>query len=137
MTLSNPTVRARLSQVAPNVVPLLYDADYACPTSDWLFNKFAPWFRANYPQYTRKRDCDNFARRLAVDAQDLHAESDNEAEALAVGEFCYIGSSHVKGPHIINFAFVDAGDLVFLEPQNAMRLSLTPLELMSCYHIAM
>jgi hypothetical protein len=121
---------------------VFYDTTYARPTNDWLFNEFWPWFRkerraVGVGQWTRRNDCDNFARAYCVFAQDAHAaHSDGAgAEAVAVGEFCYVGSSHVTRPHAIVCAFTEDG-LIFIEPQTGQRLALTPQEILTCFHAA-
>lgn len=119
---------------------MCYDTTYARPTAAWLVDKFYPWWKvnrwnSNLDKWTRKNDCDNFARAYAVACQDAHAETEQGDEALAVGEFCYIGSSHVKGSHAIICAFTDEGR-IFIEPQTGQRLKLTPEEIQTCYHAA-
>ncbi len=119
---------------------MCYDATYGKPTVEWLLRKFYPWWKArrwegNLDKWTRKNDCDNFGRAFAVAAQDAHADTNQADEGLAVGEFCYIGSSHVQGPHHIVAAFTDEG-LIFIEPQTGQRLALTPAEIQTCFHAA-
>lgn len=117
-----------------------YDNTYAKPTNSWLFNEFIPWFKTNRWQrdkskWDRKNDCDNFARTFCVYVQDAHSDGKSDAEALAVGEFCYVGSTHVQGPHAIVCAITEDG-LIFIEPQSGQRLALTPTEIQSCFHVA-
>lgn len=123
------------------VGPFCYDASYGKPTEDWLLNKFWPWFRdtrfeANKHKWTPKNDCDNFARRWAMECQDAHADTDQGDEGLAVGEFCYHASSGaVQGPHAIVVAITDQG-VIFIEPQTGQRLTLTPNEIISCFRVS-
>lgn len=119
--------------------PFFYDTTYARPTNNWLFNQFYPWFKAtrwagNLDKWTRKNDCDNFARSFCAFAQDAHVPTTNGADAVAVGEFCYVGSTHVQGPHAIVCAFTE-DNLVFIEPQTGQRLALTPTEIQSCFRV--
>jgi hypothetical protein len=134
--------RADIQPFFPAWAPVfLYDESYARPTNDWIFNKFYPWFKTkrwnnDVSRWTRKNDCDNFARAFCVFAQDAHADSVGSTdEGLAVGEFCYIGSSHVKGPHAIVCAFTEDG-LIFIEPQTGQRLALTPSEIQTCFRVS-
>ncbi len=117
---------------------VFYDVTYALPTTRWLFDEFVPWFRtqrfkANRHKWERKNDCDNFARAFAVFAADAHNEGRSDLEGIAVGVFCYIGSSHVRGPHAITCAITEEG-LIFIEPQTGQRLALTPAEIQTCFH---
>lgn len=124
-----------------NVAPFFYDETYAKPTNSWLFDKFYPWFKAHrwsgsLHRWSRKNDCDNFARAFCTYAQDAHARtSGNDAEALAVGEFCYHASSNVQGPHAIVCAVTEDG-LIFIEPQTGERLNLTPQEISTCFRVS-
>lgn len=113
-----------------------YDETYARPKNDWVFNQFYPWLRSRHStKWTRKHDCDNIARRFCVECQDAHADSNHTDEALAVGEFCYVGTTHVKGPHAIVVAFTEDPVPVFIEPQTGQRLALTPTEILSCFRV--
>ena len=122
------------------IAPFFYDVDYAKPTSDWLLNEFGPWFRKNrwkkdLDKWSRRNDCDNTARSYCVAAQDAHAKGDSQAEAIAVGEFCYIATTHVQGAHAIVCAFTEEG-LIFIEPQTGQRLALIPTEIQSCFRVS-
>ena len=119
--------------------PVLFaDASYARPTLRWLQGQFWDAFRqdrwAKVGSYSRKNDCDNWARAFAQLAQDSHAQtrSGSDDEALAVGEFFYTKASG-EG-HAINAAFTDVG-LVFIEPQNGLTLKLTTSEILSCFFV--
>lgn len=114
-----------------------YDETYARPTNDWIFNRFYPWLRSKHStKWKRKKDCDNLARRFVIECQDAHADSGHPDEALAVGEFCYIGTTHVRGPHAIVVAFTEDAGPVFIEPQTGQRLALTPTEIQSCFRVS-
>jgi hypothetical protein len=139
-TLTAIAIRQHFFNVAPLTLVICYDVDYNLPTTDWLLNKFWPWFQktrwdGNLSKWSRKNDCDNFARAYVTFCQDAHARSFGSAEGLAVGEFCYHGVSHVKGPHAIVAAFTEEG-LIFIEPQNGQRIALSPGEITSCFHAA-
>jgi hypothetical protein len=127
----------------PAWVPLrLTDETYARPTAAWLRDMFWPWFQRKrwdlgLSRWARKNDCDNFARAYAQYAADCHAlTAGEEAEGLAVGEFCYIGTTHAKGPHAIVVAFTDEGK-IYVEPQTGQRLALTPTEELSCFAVSL
>lgn len=130
--------RAEIAAFFPfPVVPFFYDDTYGAPTHSWLFTSFYPWFRETLRRegnegWTRKHDCDNFARRFAVHAQEAHAETGDRNEGLAVGEFCYISP---RGPHAIVCAITDKG-LTFIEPQTGGELTLTQQELQSCFRVS-
>jgi hypothetical protein len=114
--------------------PFCYDVSYAVPTRDWLLNKFYPWFKSErwgggLSAWTRKNDCDNFARAFCVYCQDAHALTPQGDEGLAVGEFCYQAAA---GPHAIVCAFTDAGR-IFIEPQTGKEITLTEQEIKSCF----
>lgn len=122
------------------LAPFFYDGSYARVTNDWLFNKFTPWFIRDRKQrqlgtWSRKNDCDNAARTFCVLAQDAHVNTDQPDEAVAVGEFCYIASTHVQGPHAIVLAVTEDG-VVFLEPQDGRRLTLSPTEIQTCFRVS-
>lgn len=114
------------------------DTEYAKPTLRWLTDKFWPWFQRQrfnlgLNRWTRKNDCDNFARAYAQAAADCHAlTGGNELEGLAVGEFFYIRKDGVA--HAINVAFTDSGK-VFIEPQTGEVIFLTPIEELSAFHV--
>lgn len=119
---------------------ILPDESYATPTLHWLQGLFWEWFRAarwshNLDRWTRKNDCDNFARAYAQAAQDCHAGSHgSDAEALAVGEYFYQKAG--AGGHAIVAAFVgDPAELVFIEPQSNQLLDLTPAERASAFFV--
>lgn len=125
----------------PAWVPVLCaDDTYAKPTVAWLRDKFWPWyvkqrFNLGLAKWERKNDCDNFSRAYAQNASDCHALTAGESsEGLAVGEFWYVGTSHVQGPHAINVAFTDEGK-VYVEPQSGQRLALTPTEEQSAFYV--
>ncbi len=112
------------------------DASYARPTLAWLQGPFWDSFQADrfakVGRYTRKNDCDNWARAYAQHAQDCHASSaGNDDEALAVGEFFYTRADG-RGGHAIVIAIVDGNKLVTIEPQDGSVLTLTQNEILSC-----
>jgi hypothetical protein len=122
----------------PWTLSLTADATYAKPTLRWLRDVLWPYFKDDRHAkglltWTRRNDCDNFARAYAQAAADCHgANSGDASEGLAVGEFWYVGKEHVKGPHAIVVAFTDEGK-VFIEPQSGQRIALTPEEENSCF----
>lgn len=126
--------------IPPWVQVICTDETYGEPTVGWLRDKFWPWFQQQrfdlgLLKWERKNDCDNFSRAYAQAAADCHALTNGEdAEGLAVGEFLYIASSSVKGPHAIISAFTDEG-LVYFEPQTGQRLALTPAEQLTAFSI--
>lgn len=128
-------IRADLPLLAPCY---LCDLTYAKPTFRWLSSTFYPWFwehRTNLglKNWTRKNDCDNFARAYAQAAADAHAlTSGNELEGLAVGEFWYHQAK--GGGHAIVIAWTDLGR-VFIEPQTGFRMNLTEAEIDSCFFV--
>lgn len=126
--------RAELSSFLIVTAPFADDT-YARPTLAWLQGPFWQSFRADrwakVGRYTRKNDCDNWARAYAQHAQDCHAASaGNDDEALAVGEFFYTRADGL-GNHAICVAITERG-LTFIEPQNGAVLELTPAEIASC-----
>ncbi len=113
------------------------DDEYARPSLAWLQGKFWDAFQRDrwdrVGSYSRKNDCDNWARAYAQLAQDCHAATvGNNAAALAVGEFFYAREDGVR--HAIVCAFVESG-LVFIEPQNGRVLTLTPSERQLCFFV--
>jgi hypothetical protein len=134
--------QAEIRAILPTfVAPFFYDTSYAKPTNDWLFLKFWPWFKQQRKElgldvWDRRNDCDNFAHAYVAGAHDAHAlTAGNDAEGLAVGEFCYHGTTHVQGPHAIVAAVTEDG-LIFIEPQTGQRLALTPTEIQSCFRVS-
>jgi len=114
------------------------DQDYAVPTSAWLLKEFYPWFwqmrtAMGLRVYSRKNDCDNYARAAAQAAEDCHSLTAGGpvAEGLSVGEFFYRKDSG-EG-HAICVAIVDDGRRMFFEPQSGAELQLSNQEIASCY----
>lgn len=114
------------------------DQNYAVPTSAWLLKEFYPWFwqmrtALGLRVYSRRNDCDNYARAAAQAAEDCHSLTAGgpDAEGLAVGEFWYRKDSG-EG-HAICVAIVDDGRRIFFEPQSGDELKLTSKEFASCY----
>jgi len=120
-------------------VPLFMAADttYALPLKSYLIEEFGPAY-AKYldsrgvSKWTTRHDCDNFAWRYYIEAQDTHYKSTGSvSEGLAVG-VCYFlqgaGLPVVAGGHAINFAIVDDRKLIFIEPQSQQELILTEAE---------
>lgn len=137
----------QLSTAFPHIARdrmVLSDATFAAPRLAWLSGPFWEYFTAlrwnvmgadgkDARSWTRKNDCDNFARAYAQAAQDCHAISTGSgAEALAVGEFFYHSP---RGPHAIVVAFCERPQPVFIEPQNNTVLALTPAEVASAFFI--
>lgn len=120
--------------VPPWVPPFFYDISYAKPSKSWLLNTFGSWFFSRRGKYSRKNDCDNFARAFCVFCQDAHAETSQPDEAAAVGEFCYIRDDGT-GAHALNLAFTDSGP-TFIEPQTCKEVTLTKHEISTCFRIS-
>lgn len=118
---------------------LLVDESYAKATTGWYLQTFYPWFRRGRADlgltgWTRKHDCDNFARAYCQAAQDCHSLSqENSAEALAVGEFFYY-QEKTHSNHAIVCAVTEKG-LIHIEPQTGELLFLTASELLSCSYV--
>lgn len=89
-----------------------------------------------------RNDCEDFARRCATYACDLHAGNTGQKTGLAFGEFYFTRDD--GGGHAINVAVVaderaaglhsDSGapKLLFFEPQTGKVISLTETERSSC-----
>ncbi len=130
---------AELRTYLPPGAPVYFaDATYAKPTLSWLKKQFWTWYQGfrwemNLNKWTRKNDCDNFARSYAQAAQDCHSLSQDpgDNEGLAVGEFWY----HKKtgGAHAVIIAVTDQGR-IFIEPQNNEQLVLTESEISTCFY---
>lgn len=130
----------QLRQLLPLSAPVLFsDATYAKPTIRWLKGEFWDWFQKSrwdlgLSRWTRKNDCDNFARAYAQAAQDCHSLSvGNNSDALAVGEFWYHQAK--GGAHAIIIAVTDRPGLTFIEPQTGGELTLTEQEFQSCFFV--
>jgi hypothetical protein len=118
-----------------------WDMTYAEPTLDWLRGPFWDWFlrrrwEIGLKDYSRRNDCDNFARAYAQAAQDCWAATaitaGRDAEAVAVGVFAY-HSETLNGPHAIAVASVSTSDPVFIEPQTGAKYDLSTAEFNSCF----
>lgn len=114
------------------------DVSYAKPTLKWLQGPFWDWFQKTrwdlgLSKWTRKNDCDNFARAYAQAAQDCHSLTSEDSDALAVGEFWY--HREKGGAHAIVVAVTDQPGLTFIEPQNGQILKLTEQEFQSCFFV--
>jgi hypothetical protein len=135
MILTQLQLRAALP---PTWRPFFADASYAEPTLAWVKNTFYPKFWEHRIQlglkpYSRRNDCDNFARSAAQYAQDCHALTPaalqgTKAEGLAFGEIWYTKSDGT-GLHAICALY--SGGLHFIEPQNGAILTLTQAEILS------
>jgi hypothetical protein len=128
------------SQFPSWVTVIMADATYGKPTVAWVREHFWPWFQRQrfnlgLLKWERTNDCDNFARAFAQYASDCHALTPGlQGEGLAVGEFYYIGTTHVQGPHAIAVAITDEGK-VYFEPQTGQRIALSPTEELSCFFV--
>lgn len=106
------------------------DDQYSIIKKDWLFSSFYPFFSAELErlgvvQWSKKFDCEDFARMFKILAQACHLNSRGSTEGIAIGEIDYC-----KGDgeyHCINAAFTEKG-LVFLEPQTGKELFLSTKE---------
>ena len=107
------------------------DNSWNLPKNSWLFNKFYPFFqdelfRLGAQKWTKKWDCEDFAREFKSLAQICHNNSPlATAEGLAIGEIDYTKESGER--HCINIAFTDKG-VIFIEPQTGESLLLTENE---------
>ena len=118
-----------------------WDNTYAEPTLAWLRGPFWNWFltqrwKLGLKDYTRRNDCDNFARAWAQGVQDCWgadqlAQGKSPAEGIAAGVFVY-HSDKLGGNHAIGVASI-GGKLVFTEPQNNAGYDLTEKEIASCF----
>ena len=112
------------------------DESYAKPTLAWLLDEFWMWFWRDRTdkgllKWTRRNDCDGFARSYAQSAQDCHAiTAGNTDDGLAVGQFFY--HQDIGGAHAIVAAVTEVG-VVFIEPQTGKRLKLTDKEISTCF----
>lgn len=132
---------AQIRSYYPQGAVFVSDGTFATPTSVWLERVFYPWFwefrtQLGLRAYSRKNDCDNFARSASSAAQDCHALTNDgaspgeKAEGLAIGEFWYRKTDGEM--HAINTGIFDAGVRRFWEPQTGQFLELTPEEIASC-----
>lgn len=112
------------------------DTSYGKPTTAWLIGPFWSWFLMDRTNkgllgWTRRNDCDGFARAYAQGCQDCHAVSSGaDEEGLAVGQFYY--HRETGGAHAIVAAITEAG-LTFIEPQTGGVIKLTPKEISTCW----
>ena len=127
---------AEIRSAFPSWTPVIfYDVSYAKPTSDYLLNHYAKWFKGwlggfGLGKWKRWWDCDDFALMYVAGCKVAHAQTLGiDADSLAVGIFCY---THAKGAHAIVTAFTDEGQ-IFIEPQTGQRIALTPQEIQSCF----
>ena len=137
MTLTPLHIRVAFPLCQHVITP---DASYAAPTLDWLTGPFWSYFRtsrAALGTWTRRNDCDNFARAYAQAAQDAHAlTAGNDADALAAGEVFYFQAGDPARGHAINCAFVGAdASLVFIEPQTGQPVTLSTNERNSVFFV--
>ena len=126
------------------------DADYSFPSEEWISGTFSKsWLTYNFSRglegyQPEKNDCEDFARRCASYACDLHAGNTGQQTGLAFGEFYFTRDD--GGGHAINCAVVAderaaelhsadhsaAPKLLFFEPQDGKVISLTETERSSC-----
>lgn len=118
---------------------ILADTEYAEPELAWLQSEFWDWFKARrwklgLDRWTRRNDCDNFARSYAQDCADCWAVTPGppDCEGCAVGEFFYVSRN---GPHAIVIACTADRGRVYIEPQTGGTLTLTPQEEQSCFFV--
>jgi hypothetical protein len=106
------------------------DSAYHLVKKDWIFQSLYPFFRAEMErwgvvQWSKKFDCEDFARTFKVLAQACHLKSRGQEDGIAIGEIDYTQESGEY--HCINVAFTDVG-VVFMEPQSGKELKLTENE---------
>ncbi len=114
----------------------LADETYACPTLESISNiwrAFIADLKARNLPYSRRHDCDDFARSFAqyfCDAHNLTPEDpvipETSADAPAVFEIWYQKDN--KGGHAINQIRSKENGVIFFEPQNGQLLTLSATE---------
>ncbi len=113
------------------------DENYNIPTTEWVFNKFYPWFQGELKRYgvsewTKKFDCDDFAAFFRILAQICHKKSKGTTDGLAIGEVHYEQSD--ASFHAVNVVLTEKGP-IFIEPQTGQQLILTKDEEKSIYRV--
>jgi hypothetical protein len=113
------------------------DENFNLPKSEWIFDKFYPWFHEELTRYgvsewNKKFDCDDFAAFFRILAQICHKKSKGSTDGLAVGEIHY--DQENTGPHAINVVLTEKGP-IFIEPQTGEQLILTKNEQNSIYRV--
>jgi hypothetical protein len=139
-TIDAATLRVQLASAFPFAVIILSDADYACPTTQWLTGPFWGWFQKSrwdlgLSKWERTNDCDNFARAYAQGAADSFALTPFDGlkpEGVAVGEFYYHSS---RGPHAICIALTGDTAPIFVEPQTGQLLTIPQPEASTCFFV--
>lgn len=123
----------------PGVVHV-QDANYASPSSAWLFGAFASAFerlKANLGSnnYVPEiNDCDDFATLAYWYIRHLHRiQSSPKETSIAFGTMVY--ARDAGGLHAINIAITEAGKPVFFEPQTSREVQLSETEIFLCSDI--
>jgi hypothetical protein len=133
MILDHTTLTQKLADADIDVSKkmLVGDRDYIAIKRDFLEGEFSrdlkQWVNALFGGYKKEvRDCDDFARWVAAQAQLWNSETDGATHALAFGECWYERTDGES--HAINIAIVEGGDVVFYEPQTQKIIELTDRE---------
>jgi len=115
------------------------DGTFACPTLASTMQIFADYWadrKARGLGYTRRHDCDDFARGAAQYFADAHALTpvdyavpETDADTVACFELWYVRRDGTG--HAINLVRTCDKGVVFMEPQTASQLALSIDELNS------
>lgn len=134
MILTNKELRSFYQ--LPFVKPVLGDESYALITSNWMTDKFYPWFwelrtQLGLKQYSLKNDCNKITRAAAQCAQDCHAVSTgSSAHSVAIGEFWYTKEDGEN--HAVLTGVFDNAERKFFDAQTGKFVVLTFKEIQSC-----
>ncbi len=115
----------------------ILDSEYRLMTKDFLLNEFAQAFKqlkVNLGSDVYKinvNDCDKVALLAHWYAQYLHSQSgDTRESGIAFGNITFKRDDGIV--HQINVAVVDYGEVIFFEPQDESRVSLSDNEKFLC-----
>lgn len=118
---------------------IIDDVTYCVTTKEWVRDYFYPKFRKELfdkglsKAHNESWDCDDFALKAKVLAQELNHQSLNKGRAaLAVGKLNFVKEG--LGKHAVNIFLIEDNDkiiLMFLEPQNGSIYKLSKEEKLS------
>jgi hypothetical protein len=114
---------------------LLLDELYSCPARDWVLGEFSAALRRNLEALgltdwlAEGNDCDDFSFMARAFASISQGRTNPKA-GLAFGIFIYVTRHRLA--HAINVAVIDAGGVLFYEPQLQTAAELTREEIESC-----
>ena len=129
----------RFMHVGDNI--FVADADYFIPSRQWIEEGFHYWFAQalealRVDKYHRSNDCDNFAMGYQWLANVCHSQSQSETtQAVSIGQVFYCIDGDPDKKHAINVAFVDEGELVYIEPQGPEVIELSEAEERSIFFV--